>query len=182
MILEAGATEEMGATVWVGKWVIAKEGTLSLSEGRLRFENEKRCLFDSDVKKIEKMVWHWYSFSGAFEVWIDGASYFISFVPRNSGLGTWYSGLVEGRKWRAVFEGRPVPKGSSIGIKFFTSLYSLIQAFFYGVGAIIMAMQVTDESNAMWIRIVCGLMVPLLLFLMSYLLWQAVTTPFRRDS
>lgn len=170
------------ATVWVGKWVRAEEGTLSLRDGRLRFENEKRCLFDSDVKKIEKMVWHWYSFSGAFEVWIDGASYFISFVPRNSGLGTWHSGLVEGRKWRAVFAGRPVPKGSSIGIKLFTSLYSLIQAFFYAVGGILMAMQVTDESNAMWLRIGAGLMVLLLLFMISYLLWQAVTTLFKRNT
>lgn len=175
-------TESLNTTVWSGKWVRAEEGTLSLSEGRLRLANDERCLFDSELTKTEKIVWHWYSFSGAFEIWIDGISYFISFVPRNSGLGTWYSGLVEGRMWRAVLEGRPVPKASSIGIKFFTSLYSLIQAFFYAFGGIVMMMQVTDDSNAMWMRIVCGLMVPLLLFLMVYLLWQAVTAPFRRGS
>ena len=155
---------------------------LARGAGKLRFANKKRCLFDCALTKIEKTVWHWYSFGGAFEVWIDGTSYFISFVPRRSRLGSCHLGLDEGHRWRAALEGRPVPQGSPLGPKIFLCLYSLVQAFLFAVAGILMMMQLTDETNAMSIRIVCGLMVPLLLFLILYLLWQAVTTPFRRES
>ena len=171
----------MEARAWVGKWMRAEEGTLSLSEGRLRFANEKRCLFDCQLNKIEKMVWQWYSFGGAFKVWIDGVSYLVSFVPRQSRLGSCHLGLDEGHRWRAALEGRPAPQSSPLGPRIFVGLLSLIQAFFYSVGGLMVMMQATDNTNAMWIRIVCGLMVPLLLIMIGYLLWQAVTTPFNRD-
>jgi hypothetical protein len=172
----------MEATAWVGKWVKAQEGTLSLNAGRLRFANEQRCLFDSELSKLEKIVWHWYSFSGAFEVWIGDANYFVSFVPRKSRLGAWHSGLAEGHQWRAALEGRPLPQSGPLGPKIFISLLSLVQAFFYACGAILISMWVADESKALWERIGWGLLVLLLLFMILYLLWQAVTTPFRRNT
>ena len=170
------------ATVWVGKWVRAEEGTLTLHDGKLRFENEKHCLFDVPLKQIEKTIWHWYSFGGAFELWIDGISHFISFVPRHARLNSWYAGLAEGHKWRAAIEGRPMPIRGPLAPKLFMSIYSLVQAFLYAIGGVMLMMQVTDETNAMWIRIGAGLMVLCLLYLILYLLWQVVTTPFRRDS
>ena len=126
-------TEE---TVWVGKWVRAEEGKLTLNDGRLRFANAEHCLFDAPMQKFEKIVWHWYSFGGAFEVWIDGANYFVSFVPRHARFKSWYAGLAEGHKWRAAIEGRPIPKRGPLGAKIFLSLYSLFQAFFYAFAGV----------------------------------------------
>ena len=182
MAEEIGAAGDLEATVWIGKFVSAEEGLLSLRQGILRFENEKHCLFDAELKALDKIVWHWYSLGGAFEVWIGGASHFISFVPRGAKLSSWYSGLAEGHKWRAAIEGRGAPKRGPLAPKLFVSLYSLIQAFFYACGGVLAMIQVLDETSPMWIRIVLGIMVLCFLYLIPYLLWQAVTTPFRRDS
>ena len=182
MAEEIGAPMDLETTVWVGKFVSADEGTLSLRQGMLRFENKNHCLFDSPLQKIQKTVWHWYSFSGAFEAWIDGAGYFVSFVPRRSGLSSWYAGLVKGRQWRAAMEGRAAPRGGPMAAKIFLSLYSLIQAFFLGVAGLFVMMQVTDETNSLWLRIGAGLFVLCILYMIFYLLWQAMAAFIRRDA
>jgi len=170
------------ATVWVGKWLQAQQCTLSLHLGKLRLDSNQACLFDCEIAKADKITWHWYSFSGAFEIQIGGAYYFVSFVPRHSGLGSWQTGLAEGHRWLALMEGSEPPARPALGAKIFTSVVSLIQAFFYGVGGLMVLMQVADESNPMWIRIGAGLMVLCIVYLIIYLLWQAVTAPFRRDT
>ena len=178
---DAGVIPGMTATVWIGKWVRAEEGTLSLHDGKLKFANEKNVLFDCPLNQIEKITWHWYSFSGAFEFWTRGSGYFVSFLPRHATLGAWHAGLAEGRKWRAAMEGRPMPHGSSLIVRLFTSVISLVQAFFYAVFGLTIMMYALDESKAMWIRMSAGVFVLLILYLILYLLWQAVSTPFRRD-
>ena len=176
------AVHDRKTTVWVGKWVRAERGTLSFADGRLRFDGEKDCRFDCALNLIEKIIWHWYSFGGAFEVYIAGASYFVSFVPRHARLAAWHTGLAEGHRWRALLEGRAAPLGPALGARIFMSLYSLIQAFFYSIGEILLLVQVSNENNSMWLRIGAGVMALCLIYLILYLLWQAIITPFRRDA
>jgi hypothetical protein len=98
------------ASVECGKYFKFDRGTLTLADRQLRLEIDGRCQFDVSLSSIQKIVWHWYSFSGALEVTIAGQSYFLSFVPRSSALSAWYNGLSTGRRWRAALEGRPAPE------------------------------------------------------------------------
>jgi len=181
MTIDGGATPQMTATVWLGKWVRAEQGTLLLVGGKLKFANEENVLFDCPLNQIEKITWHWYSFSGAFELWTGGSGYYVSFLPRHATLGAWHAGLAEGRKWRAALEGRHISGGTSLGFRLFVSLMSLIQAFLYACGGILMTMAVVDDKNPMGLRAAAGVIVLCTLILIPYLLWQAVTVPFRRD-
>ena len=113
------ASQGITASVECGKGFKALRGELSLSGGQLRFQTQDACVFEVAVTSIEKIVWHWYSFGGAFEATIRGKSYFLSFVPRRAGLGSWYAGLTTGRQWRAALEGRPAPTGGPLIARIF---------------------------------------------------------------
>ena len=68
------------------------------------FETDGESSFDVALGSIQKIVWHWYSFSAAFEATIAGKNYFLSFIPRRAGFGEWYHGLRTGRRWRAAMK------------------------------------------------------------------------------
>jgi hypothetical protein len=63
------------------------------------FKTNRRCLFDVPLSTIQKVVWPWYSFNGAFEATIADQRYFLSSVPRGAGIDAWYHGLSTGRQW-----------------------------------------------------------------------------------
>jgi hypothetical protein len=127
---------ELTAPVECGKYFKADRGTLTLTSGNLRFESDGRCLFDVPLSSIQKVVWHWYSLSAAFEATIAGQNYFLSFVPRAASLNQWYSGLVTGRRWRAALEGRTLPE-SAPGVRRFWIFLRIAQIFVLGCSAIV---------------------------------------------
>ena len=129
---------ELHANVTSGKFLKAEMGELSLSQGCLQFSVLGKTVFNTPLESIEKITWHWYSFSGAFEATINGARYFISFVPRQASLGgSWISGLRTGRQWRAAFEGRPIPTHGPWLARIFLVLTQLLMFFFLGCFAIL---------------------------------------------
>lgn len=146
----------MSADVECGKFFKAERGTLSLSGGRLRFESGERCVFDVPLSGIDKIVWHWYSFSAAFEARIGSESYFLSFVPRSSGLNAWYGGLTTGRQWRAALEGRPVPARGPLVARLFLVLMGVVIAFLGGCFFLLTLSVAVDETQTSTDRILCG--------------------------
>jgi len=92
------------AVVECGKYFRADRGILTLGDDRLRFETDGESSFDVPLGSIQKIVWHWYSFSAAFEATIAGKNYFLSFIPRGAGFGDWYHGLRTGHRWRAAMK------------------------------------------------------------------------------
>ena len=118
------------ASVECGKYIKAERGTLTFADGQLRFETAGRTLFDVPLSSAQKIIWHWYSLGGGFEAIIGGQSYFLSFVPRGSGLGVWYAGLSTGRRWRATMEGRPAPAGPPLAARLFMVFFQIIMLFF----------------------------------------------------
>ena len=168
----ASAPSNMEAVVWCGKYVHAEQGTLSLHGGNLRFETSQQLQFNVPVLKIEKIIWHWYSFSAAFEAVIDGKNYFLSFIPRGPGLGAWYAGLSTGRRWRAALEGRPLPTSPPIGPRIFLALFHLVRSFLLGCGALIALSAAMAESASLLYKILGGIMAAVS-FLMSLMyLWM----------
>ena len=139
---------ELHANVTCGKFFKAETGELSLSHGRLRFVVLGTAVFDTSFKAIEKIVWHWYSFSAAFEATIEGATYFISFVPRNAQLaGSWSSGLRTGRQWRAAFEGRTIPTHGPWLARIFLVLMQVVMFFFLGCFTILAIIQIEENRT-----------------------------------
>ncbi len=153
---------ELSAQVECGKGRKASSGTLTLSNDQFRFETEEGVAFDLPLSSLPKLIWHWYSFSAAFETTIDGKNYFISFMPRSPGLGTWYGSLATGRMWRAALEGRPIPTGSSIFAKLFIAAFWLLRLFFLGC-ALILCLVSFGDSKTQLNRILMGSMAALIL-------------------
>ena len=148
---------ELHATATCGKFFKAETGELSLSHGRLRFVVLGTAVFDTSFKAIEKITWHWYSFSGAFEATIEGTNYFLSFVPRNAQLGgSWSSGLRTGRQWRAAFEGRTIPISGPIMARIFLVLMRVVVFFLLGCFAIITFSQAIDPHRSNYDAIMFG--------------------------
>ena len=149
IILEADAT--------CGKFFKAETGKLSLAGGRLQFLAGGKTVFDTPFVAIEKIIWHWYSFSGAFEVDIDGKSYFLSFVPRHAKLGgSWNSGLQVGRQWRAAFEDRPVPADRHLFAGLFQALIRVVMFFFLGCFAILAFSRAIEDHRSIYDSILFG--------------------------
>jgi hypothetical protein len=146
----------LSAAVECGKGFKALRGTLSLSNGSLRFQTRDECVFDVSPASIEKIVWHWYSFSGAFEATIHQKNYFLSFVPRGASLGAWYAGLSTGRQWRAALEGRPAPTGGPLIARIFLAVYWLLRILILGVFLILALANMVDPSQAKGQRIFFG--------------------------
>ena len=90
----------MECRVSCGKGFSPKRGVLTLTSDRLILNLGGDDGFDAPVRDIESLVWHWYSFSGAFEVKVYGKKYFASFVPAGARLGSWSRGMETGRAWR----------------------------------------------------------------------------------
>jgi len=173
----------LSAAVECGKGFKALRGTLSLSNGRLRFQTKDECVFDVAPASIEKIIWHWYSFSGAFEGTIHQKHYFLSFVPRGANLGAWYAGLRMGRQWRAALEGRSAPTGGPIAARIFLVLYWLLRIFFLGVFLIVTLATMADPAQAKWQRILSGIafaLIAVYLVLMIIQGLQAVLSTMRR--
>ncbi|MGD0223058.1 MAG: hypothetical protein ABSF71_12035 [Terriglobia bacterium] len=144
------------ASVECGKYLKADRGTLTLADGQLRFETGGRSLFDLPLRSIEKIVWHWYSFGGAFEATIAGQSNFISFVPRGAGLGVWYTGLSTARQWRAAFEGRPAPEGPPLAARLFMVVFEIAMIFILGCFALLSLGVAIDPASSILSRIFAG--------------------------
>ncbi len=120
------------ASVECGKYFKADRGTLTLADGQLRFESGDRCLFDVALSSVQKMVWHWYSFGGAFEATIADQKYFLSFVPRGSGMDEWYAGMSTARHWRAALEGKPAPDRPPGGARILVVFFRIAQILILG--------------------------------------------------
>lgn len=171
---------ELSAQVECGKGFKASSGTLALSNDHLRFETDEGAAFDLPLSSVPKLIWHWYSFSAAFETTIDGKNYFISFMPRGAGLTTWYESLATGRKWRAALEGRPIPTGSSIFAKLFMAAFWLIRLFFLGISTIVCLGFAIEDSTTQGYRILAGFMaVMLVVYIVLYIIVgiQSLRTP-----
>jgi hypothetical protein len=161
------------AEVTCGKYVKAVSGKLTLSHEKLRFETGNECVFDLPVNAIEKITWHWYSFSGAFEAVVGGKSYFLSFVPRNAGRRSWNSGMIVGRQFRAAMEGREVRAGSTWGVKSLNAFMFLGQVFMLLVALVFCLMEAFDDGKAtLTHRIIWGFIpgVLVLVYLVGYII------------
>ena len=153
---------ELTAQVECGKGFKADVGSLTLSKNHLRFETASGVAFDIAVESIEKIVWHWYSFGAAFEATIGGKSYFLSFMPRGAGLGTWYESLGVGRCWRAALEGKQIPVGPSIFATVFMAVYWVVRLFLLAISAILALATAIDEGTSQTYRILGGVMAAML--------------------
>ena len=100
----------LSAHVECGRGVRNMRGELVLSDEKICLRLNGKEEFHLPVSSLERIVWHWYSFSAALDVRVSGKSYFISFIPRSPSLSQWYRGLTAGRYWRAVLEGRTPPR------------------------------------------------------------------------
>jgi hypothetical protein len=144
------------ASVECGKFFKADRGTLTLTDGQLRFESGGRCLFDVPLASIQKMVWHWYSFGGAFEATIAGQRYFLSFVPRGADLDLWYKGVSTARQWRAVLEGAPAPQGTPIAARLLLVVFQIVQIFTLSCLALLSLSAAIDPAASVVTRILGG--------------------------
>jgi hypothetical protein len=141
---------QLTAPVECGKYFKAERGTLTLMSGNLRFDSDGRCLFDVPLSSIQKIVWHWYSLSAAFEATIAGQNYFLSFVPRAASLNEWYNGMVTGRRWRAALEGRNLPESAPTGVRRFWILLRIARVFILGFSAIVwLAMAMNPAASTL---------------------------------
>ena len=146
---------ELSTQVEWGKGFKAKSGTLSLAHGHLRFDTVDATAFNVSVGSIQ-IVWHWYSFSTAFETTIEGTNYFLSFMPRGAGLNSWHGGLTTGRQWRAALAGRPVPTSGPIVAKIFVGVFWLLRLFFLVVAALLSLATAIKEGASNQAQIVGG--------------------------
>ena len=176
---KSGSGVELTARVTCGKYFKADTGTLSLFGGRLSFEANGTRVFDASVASIEKITWHWFSFSGAFEAKIAGVSYFLSFVPRNSGLSSWHDGLTIGRQWRAALEGRPMPEGSPLGARIFLWVANVF-LFFFMICFLILALGAAVDAQSTSERILSGVFAGLVSLMLVMRVWEGVLALRRR--
>ena len=139
-----------------GKYLKAQRGTLTFADGQLRFETGGRPLFDLPLGSIEKIVWHWYSFGGAFEAMIGGQSFIISFVPRGTSLGAWNAGITTARHWHAAMEGRPAPKGPPIAARLFMVFFQIAMIFILACFALLLLGVAIDPASSTFTRIFGG--------------------------
>ena len=153
---------KLSAQVECGRDFKAENGTLTLSQGQLRFDTQNGVAFDLPVTAIGKIVWHWYSFSAAFEATIDGKSYFLSFMPRRPSLAAWFEGMATGRKWRAVLEGRPLFTVASIYFKILMLAFWLARLLLMAVSLLFALTTATDSATELPYRILAGFMAVLL--------------------
>jgi hypothetical protein len=151
----AKSPAELSARVECGRGVRALRGELLLSAGQLCLRSDSQTVFDVPVSSIERIVWHWYSFGAAFEAWINGKSHFISFIPRSPSMTEWYRGLVAGRYWRAVLEGRTPPRRGPVVAQAMLVLFWLIQLFFIAIMAVVFLGVAVDSPDSLLTRIGC---------------------------
>jgi hypothetical protein len=144
------------ASVECGKFFKPDRGTLTLADGKLRFETGGRSLFDVPVSSIDKMIWHWYSLGGAFEATIGGQSYFVSFIPRGASLGVWYTGISTARRWRAALEGKAAPEGPPLAARLFMVLFRIALVFIMGCFALLSLGIAIEPASSTLSRILGG--------------------------
>ena len=143
------------APVECGKYFQADRGTLTLADGQLRFETGGRRLFDVPLSSIQ-IVWHWYSFSGAFEATIGGQSYFLSFVPRGASLNVWYAGMSAGHRWRAAMEGKPASTRAPSAARAFLVFFRLARIFILVCAALLSLSIAMDPTSSKVNRALAG--------------------------
>ena len=74
-----------------GAWLLlgfsgSEPGTLTLSQGRLRFDTEAgSCTWDTALKEIDRLEFPWYYFGGGMKVKIGRKRYRVSFIRPNTG-------------------------------------------------------------------------------------------------
>jgi hypothetical protein len=149
-------------SVECGKYLKAERGTLTLADGQLRFETGAGVVFDVPLSSIQTVVWHWYSFSAAFEATISGQHYFLSFVPRGVNLGVWYSGISTGRRWRAAMEGKPAPAGPPLAARVFIVFYQVVMIFVLACFALLALGAAIEPASSVFVRILSGVSAALL--------------------
>jgi hypothetical protein len=147
---------QLSAQVECGKFFKADRGTLTFNDGQLRFEADGRVFFDIPLTSAERIIWHWYSFSAAFEVTTGGQSYFLSFIPRAATLGTWYNGLVVGRRWRAAMEGIPTQYRPPIAARVFVIVIRIARIFIVGCFALLCLGAALEPASSLFSRIMGG--------------------------
>ena len=170
----SGDGVELATRVSCGKYIKADIGTLSLSAGRLSFETDGTRVFDVSLESIEKITWHWYSFSGAFEVRIAGVNYFLSFMPRLSDLSSWRDGLTIGRQWRAALEGRPMPEGPPLAVRIFLFVVNILVVFFMLCFLVLCLGNAADPQQSTGERILSGVCAALCLMMIVIRVWQGI--------
>jgi hypothetical protein len=94
------SSQRMESSISCGKGFSSKRGVLVLANDRLGLSLGGEEAFDVHARDIEWLVWHWYSFDGAFEAKVHGKKYSVSFVPTGATLGSWFRGMKTGRAWR----------------------------------------------------------------------------------
>jgi hypothetical protein len=146
---------ELTARVECGRGMRALRGELLFSAGRLCLRADDQTVFDVPASSIERIVWHWYSFGAAFEAWINGKSYFVSFIPRSPSMTEWYRGLVAGHYWRAVLEEKNPPRRGPIVAQALLVLFWLTQLFFVSIMALVFLGIAVDSPDSVMIRIGC---------------------------
>ena len=144
------------APVECGKFFKADRGTLTFNDGQLRFEADGRVLLDVPLTSAERIIWHWYSLSAAFEITTGGQSYFLSFIPRAATLGTWYNGLVVGRRWRAAMEGIPTQYRPPIAARVFVIVIRIARIFIMGCFALLSLGVALEPEASLFSRILGG--------------------------
>ena len=92
------ACTELEETVWTGRGISPKRGTLQLSDNRLCFELDGAVAFDAALTELG-IAWPWYGFGCQFWVHAAGRRYFISFLHPHNTLGSWAKGVRNGRRW-----------------------------------------------------------------------------------
>ena len=143
------------ASVECGRYFKADRGTLTLTDGQLRFDSGGRCLFDAALSSIQ-VLWHWYSFGGAFEAAIAGKKYFLSFVPRGAGMDEWSAGMSTARQWRAVMEGRPVAEHPPVFQRVFVAFLRIAQIFILGCFTLLSLGVAVDPGATIMSRMLGG--------------------------
>ena len=95
----------MTTTVWTGRGVSPREGTLTLNAGRLRFELDGKVAFDLPVNHLS-ISWPWYGFGCQFWARTGDRKDFISFLHTGNTLSSWWTGVQLGHRWKRAMSMR----------------------------------------------------------------------------
>jgi hypothetical protein len=91
------------SAAWTGRGFNPKLGSLSLNNGQLRYVVADSVLFDAPVRALA-ITWPWYGFGCQFWAHTVERKYFVSLMPTNNTLATWWSGIQRGRRWKRAIE------------------------------------------------------------------------------
>ena len=88
---------------WMGRGFYVQKGTLSFTDGRLRFESDGAVVFDATVSELD-LRWPLYGFGCQFWAHAHGKKYFVSALHPGNSVATWWEGIRRGRMWRRALK------------------------------------------------------------------------------